>query len=507
MALTISNSNTLTLLNILNRNTANQSNSLKQLTTGKRINAGKDDPAGLIALASLNTELTAVTTSLTNNQRTDSILSVADSSIGEISNLLDEIEKLVVASTSDANLTAGEIAANQSQIDDALAAIDRIVSTTNFNGNKLLDGTYSIQSSGVDGNRVNNLRIFSRSQATNDTLLTINRVASAQLASVALQADAAATAALTTSGTTELAITGTLGTATVTLADGLTKTQVQSAINLATAQTGVSATLSTTAAGALANYEGIRLDSTTYGSSAFVSVSVLSGGALNKASGTADNGQGTTDDFKTVAKTFGTDANVTVNGQTAGTDGLDVFYNANGLSLEFTLTDSFGSGVVVSGQTAAQNKQTTFTVKASGGATFQLGTNSSTRQTIGIDSLATYNLGGGNGTNRLSELRSGGAAELKTNPAAALDTIRETRTQVAGVRGRLGGFQKFQVGSAINALQAAQTGLSDAASAIGDTDFAVATANLNQQTVLVQSAVALLGVANQQAGQILSLLQ
>jgi len=43
-------------------------------------------------------------------------------------------------------------------------------------------------------------------------------------------------------------------------------------------------------------------------------------------------------------------------------------------------------------------------------------------------------------------------------------------------------------------------------SIIEDTDFAVATARLNQQQVLIQSSVALLGVANQQAGQILSLL-
>ena len=48
--------------------------------------------------------------------------------------------------------------------------------------------------------------------------------------------------------------------------------------------------------------------------------------------------------------------------------------------------------------------------------------------------------------------------------------------------------------------------MTSAASAIGDTDFAVATANLNKQQVLIQSGVALLGVANQQSAQILSLL-
>lgn len=504
MALTIRNTNTLALLNILNKNTAAQSNTLKQLTTGLRINSGKDDPAGLIALSSLNSELTRIRTSLTNNQRTDSILTVADSSIAEISNLLGEIERLVVASSSDANLTASEIAANQSQIDDALAAIDRVVSTTNFNGKKLLDGAFSIVKSGIDATRVTGLRVFSRSQSTSNQLLTVQRVASAQLASVALQADQAANKSLTTSGSTQLTIAGSLGTANITLVGGLTQSGIVTAINAATAQTGITAVLSSTTAGTV-DIKGIRLDSTTFGSDAFVSVDVLSGGVINEPTGTAGV-TNAADDFKASTKTVGVDANITINGQTAGTDGLDVSFSANGMSLEFTLSTNFGSGVLVAGQTQAQQEQTTFTVQASGGATFQLGTTSSTRATIGIDSLASYNLGGGNGTSLLSELKSGGAADLKSNAAAALNTVREAMSEVAGVRGRLGGFQKFQVGSAINALNAAEIGLSEAASVIGDTDFAIATAALNQQTVLVQTSIALLGVANQQAAQILSLL-
>ena len=87
-----------------------------------------------------------------------------------------------------------------------------------------------------------------------------------------------------------------------------------------------------------------------------------------------------------------------------------------------------------------------------------------------------------------------------------MNAIRQAVGEVAGIRGRLGGFQRFQVGSAINALQAAQAGLGDAASVIGDTDFAVATARLNRETVLIQSSISLLSIVNQQAAQILSLL-
>lgn len=489
MALTVNNSNTLSLLNILSRNTAAQSNTIRQLTTGKRINSGKDDPAGLIALSMLNTELTAVNASLINNQRTDSMLTVADSAIGEISTLLSEIETLVLASTSDANLTAGQIAANQAQLDDALTALNRIVNTTNFNGKKLLDGTFSIQATGISTNNISNLRVFSRSQSTADTALTVTRVASATLgeASVTTMGGLSTTR---TSGTTEIVIQGELGAATITIASAQTQAQVVTSINAAKAQTGVSA---------IQQAGGILLNSSSFGTDAFVSVQLLSGGIINSSYGTATTDGSTANDFVTVTKTAGVDANIQINGQTAGTDGLDVSYSANGLSLGFTLSKAFGEG-------STESPTSTFTVNASGGATFQLGTTTSTRQTIGLDSLAAYNLAGGNGTVRLSELGAGGAAELKTDPGGALLAVREAIEEVASIRGRLGGFQKFQVGSAIRSLQAAQVGLSDAASAIGDTDFAFATAELNRQQVLIQAGISLLGIVNQQAAQILTLL-
>ncbi len=488
MALTVTNTNTITLLNILNKNSIDMASTLKQLSTGKRINAGKDDPAGLIALSSLNAELTAVSTSITNNQRTDSMLTVMDSSINEISSLLFEIERLVVASTSDANLTASEISANQSQVDDALTAIDRIVSTSNFNGKKLLDGTFSIQTAGVATNsNIDSLRVFSRSQVTTDTVLDVTRVASAQTA-LAVFADSGATAR--TSGTTEVAVAGSLGTATITLASGLTQAQIVSTINAAKAQTGVSA---------IQNATDIKLNSTTFGTDAFVSVEVLSGGTINSSYGTATSDGSTANDIQNVSKQAGVDASITINGQSTGADGLNVSYSANGLSLEFTLANEFGTGATAATATA-------FTVNASGGATFQLGTTASTRSTIGVDSLASYNLGGGNGTVRMSALKAGGSAELKSDAGSALTAVREAIGEVASIRGRIGGFQKFQVGSAVNSLQAAQIGLTEAASVIGDTDFAVATAKLNREQILIQSGIALLGVANQQAGQILSLL-
>ncbi len=154
----------------------------------------------------------------------------------------------------------------------------------------------------------------------------------------------------------------------------------------------------------------IGLNSTGYGSDEFVSVSVLSGGAIDDGNSMAN-----------VSRTEGTDATVLVNGAQAGVDGLDVNYSANGLSLSFSLTTALNTG----GGTSS------FTVQTTGGATFQLGTNASTQSTIGIDSLATYNLGGGDSGGFLNELQSGQSADLNTDTETALKVAKKAITDVA----------------------------------------------------------------------------
>ena len=145
MGLTVTNINTLQLLGILSNTQNRQTDVITQLSTGLRVNKGSDDPAGLIALKTLEGEITAVDSAITNNQRTDAALGVADAALGEIHGLLQEVESLVVASSSDSNLSAAELSANQSQVDLAIQSIDRIVRTTEFNGKKLIDGSGSIQ--------------------------------------------------------------------------------------------------------------------------------------------------------------------------------------------------------------------------------------------------------------------------------------------------------------------------------------------------------------------------
>ncbi|MEZ6085824.1 MAG: flagellin, partial [Phycisphaerae bacterium] len=186
-----------------------------------------------------------------------------------------------------------------------------------------------------------------------------------------------------------------------------------------------------------------------------------------------------------------------VNGRLITADGGLVSYNEGGYSLSFNLGTSLD---------AAGNTET-FTIKASGGMTFQLGSESNTRSTLGIDAVTSSRLGEGgtNGTS-LAQIRSGGSADLNSKSANTLQAIRGAISQVASIKGRIGGFQKFQVETSINALTQRTEALTAARSAIADTDFAEASAELNRQSVLLNSGISLLGLANQQASQILSLL-
>src|SRR5690606_16737021 len=121
-----------------------------------------------------------------------------------------------------------------------------------------------------------------------------------------------------------------------------------------------------------------------------------------------------------------------------------------------------------------------FVIEAEGGATFQLGTGSDTRSSIGIDGLYSSQLGSST-DGFLASLRGGGENSLINNPNQAAKIAKAAAAQVAKVQGRIGGFQKFQVQTAISQQETAKESLTSAISTIKDVDYAVETANLNKQ--------------------------
>ncbi|MCA9129867.1 MAG: flagellin [Planctomycetales bacterium] len=154
------NVSSLVAQNRLNKNNNDLQTSLTRLSTGLRINTGKDDPAGLIASEALRSDITSINKAISNTQRASQIIATADSALGQVSSLLNDIRGLVVEAANNGALSDDEIAANQLQIDSSLEAINRIAQTTTFQGRRLLDGSLDfITSAGTGFDTVADIKI------------------------------------------------------------------------------------------------------------------------------------------------------------------------------------------------------------------------------------------------------------------------------------------------------------------------------------------------------------
>ena len=137
--------------NTLGRSNASLNEALTRLSTGLRINTGKDDPAGLIASENLRSDITSIRRAISNTDRANQVIATADSALGQVSSLLNDIRGLVTESANDGALSDEQIAANQLQLDSSLEALNRIAQTTTFQGRRLLDGSLDFITSAGSG--------------------------------------------------------------------------------------------------------------------------------------------------------------------------------------------------------------------------------------------------------------------------------------------------------------------------------------------------------------------
>ncbi len=235
---------------------------LTRLSTGLRINSGADDPAGLIASEALRSEITGLNKAISNTQRASQIISTADSALGQVSTLLNDVRGLVVEAANKGALSDEEIAANQLQIDSSLEAINRIAQTTTFQGRKLLDGSQdfvstvgsvaSVRDSSIEQAKLGsgNLNV---EVVVNSAASQAEATASASAFSAAAAANAAApdarvgTAAI---GGETITITGSDSFANVTLADNAADGTGVVSYNSTTGELTISADFTGTAADA-----------------------------------------------------------------------------------------------------------------------------------------------------------------------------------------------------------------------------------------------------------------
>lgn len=143
----------------LARSNVSLQEALTRLSTGLRINSGKDNPAGLIASEVLRADIVSTQRGITNSQRANQMIATADSALGQVSSLLNDIRGLISDAANTGALSEEQISANQLQIDSSLEAIDRIAQVTQFQGKRLLDGNLDFVTQDVDATKINDLRI------------------------------------------------------------------------------------------------------------------------------------------------------------------------------------------------------------------------------------------------------------------------------------------------------------------------------------------------------------
>jgi flagellin-like hook-associated protein FlgL len=158
----------------LTQNMSALQTSLERLSTGFRINSGKDDPAGLIASEILRSDMTGINMAIRNTERANMMIATADSALNQVTNLLNTIRGLVTEAANTGVMSAEMIAANQLQTNASLDAIDRIAAQTTFMGKKLLDGSLDFNMVGQDRTNLQDLAVHQVTFGAEKAPVTVN---------------------------------------------------------------------------------------------------------------------------------------------------------------------------------------------------------------------------------------------------------------------------------------------------------------------------------------------
>lgn len=496
---------------VLGQNNNGLSSALERLSTGLKINRGKDDPAGLIASENLRSEQKALNQAISNSDRADQVVNIAEGGLQEVSSMLTELQGLITATASKAGLSNEEKQANQLQIDSILQAVDRVASSTNFQGIKLLNGNFDFKTSGI-ASGVTDFRVNAAKFSGSSMTVAVAVTGSAQQAGLFLSAGGSSLN-LNTGSSMVIEVGGSLGSRELSFASGTTLASIRDAINTFTDVTGVQATVSST---------GIKLTSTEFGKAQSLSVKVIKDGGINETAN-GDGGTPARGIYRLTANNFGTadtsagtaftaagngvndagqDLTATINGIQATANGRTVRINTDFLDVEVSLNTATSQTLGSVGSTSGA-----FTITG-GGAEFQLASrvDIAGKVSLGIQDVATRKLGN-SVVGTLDRLAAGKANNIVDGDInGAQKIVSEAIKQVSSLRGRLGAFQKNTVGATIRSLGIAVENTAAAQSVIRDSDFATETAQLTRSQILVSASTNILALANQQPQSALQLL-
>ena len=115
--------------------------SMQRLSSGFKVNSAADDAAGLAIAGRMEAQTRGLTMAIKNASDAVSLAQTAEGALGEVTNMLQRIRELAVNSAN-ATLNDSDRLSLDNEVQALKAEIDRVGSTTTFNSQNLLDGTY-----------------------------------------------------------------------------------------------------------------------------------------------------------------------------------------------------------------------------------------------------------------------------------------------------------------------------------------------------------------------------
>ncbi len=431
--------------------------SLQALSSGLRINNAADDASGLAIANQLNSQAEGLGQAIRNANDGINVAQTADGALEEYTNIINTVRTKSIQAASDGQNTDSRQAI-QRDINKLLEEAQNIADTTSFNGQKLLDGTFTDKEFQIGA--------------------YANEVVGIDIANASTNAIGAF------ASTTGTAVTG--GTTAVTANINGTATAASSADSASGANTVAHSAGSAWAIAkeinAISNKTGVEASAKTE-----VTQGTVVGGTL--AAGTTINGI----DIGAV--------NVSAN------DSDNALMNAiNSISNQTGVTASNDAGQMV----LKSNDGSDITIAGTDSSAVTGLTNATTGGTITLESekaITTTAVAGftattastGNALNSIDVTTRDGAQKAIKTTDAALKNIDTIRSQI--------GSTQNQLESTVRNISVTQVNVTAAESTIRDVDFAAESANLQKRNILAQSGVYAMSQANSAQQNVMRLLQ
>lgn len=479
------NINSLTAQRNLGMNQSALSTAMTRLSSGLRINSAKDDAAGLAISDRMTSQIRGLSQAARNSNDAISLTQTAEGALGGISNNLQRIRELAVQSANGTN-SSSDRAAIQAEVLQLSSEINRVATTTQFNGLNLLDGSLGGASFQVGANANQTINVAVASAKASD--LGSNTIQ--QGATPGVISTATATA-VNGNGGGALILNGNGQTVTIPAgsnAAGTSAGTLAGLVNAQTSTTGITASAVTTA----------TVSTVTAGTVAFT----LQGSNTTAISISATISSGS--DLADIAKAV--NAQSVNTGITATSDkaGNMVLTSLTGDDIKLTtgaVPGGFSTATTVgrTGTAASAAIGISGTTTVGGDITFD---SKSGFSITAADTTLTGSTTNGSTTSKVS------AIDVSTTAGAtsALKVVDSALAQVSDQRAALGAVQnRFE--STISNLQTTGENLSASRSRIQDADFAQETANLSRSQILQQAGTAMVAQANQLPQGVLALLR